>query len=478
MFSNNPNPTNNITATDEVSKNKSLDDSDEVGVTCVSHKSFRNLLDATYDSHVELIRRGIPSHTVKHFFSEALRYLTRDECFCSGQRSRIASVCIEAAFYDGMDYQIASRLYFIIENDRLERIQDQKFPLYHKIASNPLPNISSKEKDAILLAKKSTVESILLFEDDPGRGGLIDPVFPRSKELLLADEGDDSKCEMFRNDSVGLPVGHYIAYTVGLATHILLSDSEDKEAEKLLREAVSIAYVRSQCERKEGKPSLIPFDLFLDLYEYTEPILKDATYSTASAFPPEGFHGVDIPSAVYFSLIIRVAYFFFEEDITFLSSIDSHGRPVVLQNVKNSVYMRRVTRRITEEISVVFLQKAYNVAKALLKREGVDKGYQGSNSINNGVRVRCPSGWQYVPRVAPVSNVMENCCSVECHVLENVIYSYIVQSEMCCKACNYLSCQGTAIAMKGKREVIPRIDVSGLRPAADNQSHGVTMVSI
>eukprot|EP00178_Gracilaria_changii_P025551 TRINITY_DN78705_c0_g1_i1.p1 TRINITY_DN78705_c0_g1~~TRINITY_DN78705_c0_g1_i1.p1 ORF type:complete len:591 (-),score=50.95 TRINITY_DN78705_c0_g1_i1:142-1914(-) len=457
------------------SEAKSQNDSHQIGPLCLGYSSLRSVLDSTFDSHVELIRRGIPSHTVKHFYNEALRYMTRNECFCSGYRSRISYACIFAAIFQYDEYQISSRLYHLIEIDRFRSLEHQKFPLYHQLASKPLPKLSSKENAAILLAKQYTVQNLVLVEANEAQdGSTIECVLPQSNELLYVGSDEDSLCDQFRTDQVGLPVTHYIAYAIGLAIQIRLSDVDDDEATKILNEATSNAFVLSQCERRDGNPGLIPFKMFQAHAEYFEPILTAALFPSVSSFLPATPTGYDIPKPMNFSIIIRSAYFFFERDIDYLSSIDSHGRPVVIQNIEHSVYIRRITTQITEEISMPFLVQVYNSGKRYWKFTG--------NSNNEasvyGEAVRCPSGWKYIPRMAPVVDVLENCCSPKCDVLGNVIYSYIVQSEICCNACNYKRCESATDDVIGTGEEVYKSEASSPTMTEERSVPDITMVSI
>ncbi|PXF47954.1 hypothetical protein BWQ96_02340 [Gracilariopsis chorda] len=269
-----------------------------------------------------------------------------------------------------------------------------------------------------------------------------------------------------------------MAYALGLGLQVHFSFAENEKASELIDDSCFRAYRIAKCRKQNGKTECRSIVLetqakrigtLLDKHGYRDD--PDAPFVKSSSI---------FPSSSNISQIIRVGFHFFQREIDYLSSMNAHERPIILDTVGHSIYMRDMRAVLLEDVSRSSLYVLYSFFGGSKVSSG------GVSDAHSDVPIRCPDGWKYVQRITPVDDVYEYCYSLQCFSLDHTVMVFMVQKESCCDKCNYFRCAAATDEVVGSKEVtdgqpkhtISDSEVSPLTSTSDESNHPATLINI
>lgn len=454
------------------------------GLHCSVFFSLSTIVDLSYDTHVQLIYRGVPANIVKHFYNEALRHLLKSACLCQGRRFQISLSCVQVTFWQDVSGRktllLSRRLRDILIRDELREVQVQKFPVYHRLAATPLPELSIAQQNITHLTKQETLKNAVKsdsgqFTDDFVPRG----VFPETAQLFHSDKKLDPRCSFYNGGNTGLPARLYVAYALGLGLHVHFSFVDNERASELIDDACFRAYLIAKCEKQSERLSIVPYFILENQAKRIRNLLDEHGYEHDPEAPFVTGSSMFARSSNV-SEVIRVGFHFFRREIDYLSSMEAHGRPIVLDTVEHSIYMRDMRAVLSSDISMSSFQLVHNFVR------GSEDANDGISGVTSDATIRCPEGWKYVQRLTPIDDVYEFCCSPQCSSLDHTLMSFMVQRESCCDKCNYFRCATTMderVEGDDANDSEPKYRLSdgGVAPlasSADERSRPATLVNI
>lgn len=384
------------------------------GAACVSSTHLPEVVQDSYPSHAQLIRRGVPMEVVRFFYELALKNLTEPDCICPSTEMVVDENCVNRVFTMEKN-RTSAKLVEILERDSALAIPERLFPAVEP--SEDLPAIRELEEKAITEGMDTTVANLMSVNHTTWSGAS----FP-SDELLRFDRNRDRACEEFAQkmdqNSLWLPATALSAYVLGITQQIFLLPGSSSAAETMLMEHIRMVYLASRCRRVTGNQLRVPVIFLEGFITRAHLALKNCSTGPQSALV------VGFPKITAVEEIIRGSRHFFPDVVKRISSLNSFGRSEYVSWNSTSV--------VGESLKDVMLRKA--------PLQQYNNFYSQKTPQSTVSNVMCGTGFQNITRLIDVSEESQYCCSKSCVLHSGSIVKRSIINEMCCECCNEDGC--------------------------------------
>lgn len=398
----------------------------------------------SYNAHVVYIRRGVAMDVVDQFFNNALVQMLKKCCVC--ENARIEEQCVNNHFIPQTDDASLDLWWLVADDEAKTRDFDKAFP---NLQSNKLlPELDEISSLTVAEHRKKTMQMFVNAARSVYEGKLADPeakefqghiVSLPSDDELLYDPKQDEACKQFKQlvttYTVSVSATALTSYVLGLVHQLAIISSTSGieagsstlvEIDKIMQDHVNLVYTASRCVHTSGSSLLLPTVLVHKLvHQVSHALRMAAVNSKMSTTILQG-----LPEITSVALLAHVARQFFQHIVDRLSSVGSGGTAKLVTWTGNAVLVEDVTEIILRNSTVDEVELFANDLE-IRKEAKMDS---------------CGGNFVWVDRIDHVNDWREQCCWQSCVTPDNHAVTIALINEMCCMACNLLSCDFFEVA--------------------------------
>lgn len=401
----------------------------QVKENCMASINASTVIESTYRPHVDYVRAGVTSELVTQFYNFALRSVSSPTCVCG--LNKLAKSCLREHFLDEVA-SVSLDLWWAIHDSQANNGSNHIFS--HVLLISELPSVvtvlEKQEIDRLqnLTSHRFTAhvgkihrEQLTKNETD----GIEIALLPADENARI-DVGRQEFCnELAKNTPVfgmTLSATALISFVTGLMHQIQLCEGNNTEGIALLQEQVQLVYNAAQCTRRSGVHLQVPVINLDKMLVRAHLAFLNASYVNSMTILGS------LPTLTAVARIVHLSKHLFPTLIRGMAGFGLNGQllsatwtgsNLVIESIPD-VLKRTATLKHVCECSQLFKEKQEKEEK----------------SFNNS----CKANYRYMTRLNDISDNREMCCSESCLQKWGNIFELVLLNEMCCQACNGLSC--------------------------------------